>query len=216
MATSKQVKDFINQIGPIAVKVCKERGLGNAQAWTCIAQACCESAYGTSKIMKNANAFFGIKASKSWVNAAKYGGLVYNARTKECYDGKTYVNITDTFRAYKTMDDSVRDYFDLLTMNRYKASLTETTVKGAITQIKKGGYATSPTYINTIVSIYTKFQSQIEKFSVNEPVAPAVDLTKIAKEVIAGKWGNGAERKRRLTEAGYNYTEVQKLVNKMV
>ena len=37
----------------------------------------------------------------------------------------------------------------------------------------------------------------------------------IAKEVIEGKWGNGADRKSRLTAAGYNYSEVQKEVNKI-
>lgn len=37
----------------------------------------------------------------------------------------------------------------------------------------------------------------------------------IAKEVIAGKWGNGEERKQKLTAAGYSYETVQKLVNKM-
>lgn len=35
----------------------------------------------------------------------------------------------------------------------------------------------------------------------------------LADEVIAGKWGNGDERKRRLTEAGYNYSAVQSIVN---
>lgn len=35
----------------------------------------------------------------------------------------------------------------------------------------------------------------------------------IADEVIAGKWGNGEDRKKRLTEAGYNYSEVQAIVN---
>lgn len=38
----------------------------------------------------------------------------------------------------------------------------------------------------------------------------------IADEVIAGKWGNGADRKLRLTAAGYNYEEIQKIVNKKV
>ena len=38
----------------------------------------------------------------------------------------------------------------------------------------------------------------------------------IAKEVIAGKWGNGADRKARLTKAGYNYKEVQARVNKLL
>lgn len=35
----------------------------------------------------------------------------------------------------------------------------------------------------------------------------------IVKEVLAGKWGNGPERKEKLTKAGYNYTEIQKLIN---
>lgn len=39
------------------------------------------------------------------------------------------------------------------------------------------------------------------------------DLNAIADEVIAGKWGNGEDRKNRLTQAGYNYSEVQALVN---
>ena len=43
-----------------------------------------------------------------------------------------------------------------------------------------------------------------------------VDLMKIAKEVIAGKWGNGATRKERLEKAGYDYSKVQKLVNMLM
>ncbi|HOB36087.1 MAG TPA: SPOR domain-containing protein [Candidatus Avimonas sp.] len=35
----------------------------------------------------------------------------------------------------------------------------------------------------------------------------------IANEVIKGLWGNGAERRRRLAEAGYDYNEVQGIVN---
>ncbi len=34
--------------------------------------------------------------------------------------------------------------------------------------------------------------------------------------IIAGKWGNGAERKRRLEQAGYGYRQVQDEVNKVV
>ena len=40
-------------------------------------------------------------------------------------------------------------------------------------------------------------------------------VTEIAKEVIAGKWGNGADRKKRLEAAGYNYSEVQAKVNEL-
>lgn len=35
----------------------------------------------------------------------------------------------------------------------------------------------------------------------------------IANEVIKGLWGNEADRKNRLTAAGYNYSEIQKIVN---
>ena len=46
------------------------------------------------------------------------------------------------------------------------------------------------------------------------PTKKSVD--EIAREVIQGKWGNGAERKKRLTDAGYDYNEVQKKVNQMI
>ena len=36
----------------------------------------------------------------------------------------------------------------------------------------------------------------------------------LAKEVILGLWGNGAERKHRLEEAGYDYDAIQEIVNK--
>ena len=41
-------------------------------------------------------------------------------------------------------------------------------------------------------------------------------VDEIAKEVLEGKWGNGADRKKRLTEAGYNYAAVQEAVNKLL
>ena len=42
------------------------------------------------------------------------------------------------------------------------------------------------------------------------------DLEQIAREVVDGKWGNGRVRKDRLTEAGYNYHEVQAIVNRII
>lgn len=42
------------------------------------------------------------------------------------------------------------------------------------------------------------------------------DVTTVAKEVIAGKWGSGDERKKKLTAAGYNYDTVQKKVNELL
>jgi GH24 family phage-related lysozyme (muramidase) len=42
------------------------------------------------------------------------------------------------------------------------------------------------------------------------------ELEQIAHEVIDGKWGNGRTRKDKLTEAGYNYHEVQLIVNRLI
>ena len=41
-------------------------------------------------------------------------------------------------------------------------------------------------------------------------------VTEIAKEVIQGKWGNGEDRKNRLTKAGYDYQAVQAEVNRLL
>lgn len=37
----------------------------------------------------------------------------------------------------------------------------------------------------------------------------------IAREALRGDWGNGAERKKKLTAAGYDYAAVQKRVNEL-
>ena len=41
-------------------------------------------------------------------------------------------------------------------------------------------------------------------------------ITKLAWECIRGDWGNGETRKQKLTKAGYNYTEVQTEVNRLL
>lgn len=165
--TDEDIRKFITTVAPLAVQVCTERGYTNIQAWTCVAQACCESGYGTSGVMMGANAILGIKANTSWVQAAKYGGLVYNANTKECYDGKTYVNIKDTFRAYTSLLDSVRDYFDLMEHPRYRACLDAKTVSDCIMIIWKSGYATSPTYHDTVYkNFYLPNKALIEQYQV--------------------------------------------------
>ena len=47
-----------------------------------------------------------------------------------------------------------------------------------------------------------------------KPAGKSVE--ELAREVIRGNWGNGTERKQRLTEAGYDYAAVQRKVNEML
>ena len=44
--------------------------------------------------------------------------------------------------------------------------------------------------------------------------APAMKSDEVmADEVIAGRWGNGADRKERLEDAGYDYSAIQSIVH---
>ena len=45
------------------------------------------------------------------------------------------------------------------------------------------------------------------------PISSKKSNEEIANEVIAGKWGNGNDRKTRLQNAGYDYNTIQKIVN---
>ncbi len=45
---------------------------------------------------------------------------------------------------------------------------------------------------------------------------PSKNISEIAQEVLAGTWGNGSERKEKLTNAGYDYDAVQAEVNKIL
>lgn len=47
-----------------------------------------------------------------------------------------------------------------------------------------------------------------------QPSKKTVD--QVAREVIDGKWGNGEDRKKKLTAAGYDYRVVQNRVNEML
>lgn len=52
--------------------------------------------------------------------------------------------------------------------------------------------------------------------AVKTAAEPKKTVDELAREVINGKWGNGAERKNRLTAAGYDYSAVQKRVNELL
>ena len=63
---------------------------------------------------------------------------------------------------------------------------------------------------------YNAVQTEVNRLVKGKTSAPKKKSNEeIAKEVIAGKWGNGAARKKKLTDAGYNYSVIQALVNKM-
>ena len=95
---------------------------------------------------------------------------------------------------------------------------------GSINQLTALGTRNKKTIANKILQ-YTKSGGKVVKGLVTRRqkeyklfTTPVNNLNyeEIAKEVIDGKWGNGAQRKQALTKAGYDYTLVQQVVNKML
>ena len=149
MATSKQIKAFINNIAPIVQKYAKQYGY--KLSCPIIAQACIESGYGLSSLASKYNNYFGLKCGSSW------RGKSVNLQTKEEYKAGTYTTIIDNFRVYDNMDAGVKGYFDFISTNRYKNLKTATTPKQYLEYIKADGYATSSSYVAKTMDIVIKY-----------------------------------------------------------
>lgn len=207
--STAQAKAFINQIAPIIVAEGKKRGYKVFS--TVIAQAIIESASNTSVLGYKYCNYFGMKCGKSWRGAS------VNLKTKEEYTVGTLTTIKDNFRAYSSMESGVAGYYDFIQASRYANLKTASTAKQYAEYLKADGYATSSTYVNTLVSTVNKYDlTKYDTGVVNILVDDKKTDVEIALEVIDAKWGNGSERKRRLTQAGYDYSKIQAIVNQLL
>ena len=204
MASSAQAKKFINTIAPIIQEEAKKRGY--LVCSPIIAQACIESAFGTSALGYKWHNYFGMKCGSLW------RGKSINLRTKEEYNSRL-VPIRDNFRVYDSMEEGVVGYFDFISAKRYANLKTAETANEYLERIKADGYATSSAYVNTNMNCVLKYD--LEEWDWLK-VSDTKTIEEIAKEVVDGKWGNGTARKEKLTAAGYDYKAVQKAVNKML
>lgn len=206
--TSSQAKNFIKEIAPLIQAEAKKRGY--AICSTVIAQAIIESGITSTLAIKYHN-YFGMKCGSKWK------GKSVNLRTKEEYTVGTLTTIRDNFRVYDSMAEGVSGYYDFIAAKRYANLKTADSYTEYAELLKKDGYATSSTYVNTLVNTVKKYDlTKYDGGNVVSNVVTTKSNEEIAKEVLAGKWGNGAERKSRLTQAGYDYKTVQSIVNKLV
>lgn len=165
---SSSQKQFIEKIAPIVQNVNKSRGYPLYSS-VVIAQACLETGYGNSTMMMKANAIFGIKAGLSWK------GKVYSAKTKEVYNSKP-VTITDTFRAYSSLEESVNDYFNLICNNkRYSSAVHSNNFVECIHGIASGGYATDPSYANKVIQIINS-SLNLTKYDTTESIKEQAEI----------------------------------------
>ena len=184
MASSAQAKQFIQIIAPIIQEEAKKRGYQVCSP--IIAQACIESAFGTSMLGSKWHNYFGMKCGSAWK------GKSINLKTKEEYTVGTLTTIRDNFRVYGSMEDGVKGYFDFISTKRYANLKSASTPKEYLELIKKDGYATSSSYVNTNMSCITKYD--LDKYdwnnvqSVSNPYKLTVSIIKKGSKGESVKW----------------------------
>ena len=68
-----------------------------------------------------------------------------------------------------------------------------------------------------VTPLYSKIATKKAPAKKEEkPTEKKKTVLQIAREVIDGKWGNGDDRRKKLTKAGYDYDAVQKKVNELL
>lgn len=194
-----------NFINSIYEALCKYAPPYNIKCYSAIiGQAILESGWGKSKLASNFHNYFGLKCGSSWK------GKSVNMKTFEEFKAGTLTQISDNFRVFDNLESGVKGYLDFINTKRYSNLKNVSSPKEYLQNIKNDGYATSSTYVDSVMKIVTSYNLTSYDSKISK------SLEEIAKEVIAGKWGNGNERKTALTKAGYDYTTIQSLVNKLL
>ena len=139
-------QEFIETIAPIICQYAAAYGYRFPSA--IIAQACIESGFGTSSLAWKYHNYFGIK----WWRTS--GRTAVNLKTSEEYTpGVLTGGIMAGFAVASSMEDGVLMYFQFLARNsRYRNLKTATSARQYVELIKADGYATSSTYVATILN----------------------------------------------------------------
>ena len=143
-------EDFVKTIAPRILEQASQLGYKFPSA--IIAQACLESNFGESLLSKKYYNYFGLKCGSSWK------GRSVNLKTKEEYTPGTLTTIRDNFRAYSSMDDGVKGYFDFIKYKRYSNLKSATSTEDYILRIIKDGYCTSSSYFYSCLDIINYYQ----------------------------------------------------------
>lgn len=139
MALTEKQKKFITDIAGYVVKYAATYGI--AVHSPIIAQAILESGWGESRLSTEYHNYFGLKCGSKWT------GRSVNMSTKEEYEPGVLTTIKDNFRAYDSMEEGVRGYFEFIQLARYQNLKGITDPKQYLQTIKDDGYATSSTYV---------------------------------------------------------------------
>ncbi|MDD3685791.1 MAG: glucosaminidase domain-containing protein [Bacteroidales bacterium] len=135
-------EQYIGKYAEMAVKEMKRSGV---PASITLSQGMLESGNGNSYLAKDGNNHFGIKCHK-WEGEKIYAD---DDAKGEC------------FRKYKSVEESFKDHSDFLRQNsryHFLFDLEITDYKGWAKGLKQAGYATSPTYAESLIKLIEKYE----------------------------------------------------------
>lgn len=197
----KDRQEFLDRVGKTAAEYDESKTLPSVT----VAQAIVESAWGQSAPGNN---YFGIKADSSW------SGPSNNLSTQEEGAGGLYT-ITDGFRAYNTLEDSVIDHDKFLIP--YKMG-PYTTPEEQAQHLKDEGYATDSGYASKLMQIidennltkYDKFTGggDAQKYGAapSGKLPSASALKSLPKLGLFGGGDTTVLKQIASNSKGYNYT----------
>ena len=138
----------------------------------------------------------------------RYGWGVDKVTKHQDYNGK--------YCPHKTLDLGWERFIEMVEDKLSPKQKTASELAQEVLQGKWGNGTERKKKLTQAGYDYNLVQAEVNKIVKGKSSAPAKKSNEeIAREVIAGKWGNGSARKKRLTDAGYNYSVIQVLVNKM-
>ena len=138
---------FLQKLKPYVLADMKASGI---LASLTAAQAFIESNKGNSGLTQKANNLFGIKGS--------YNGQNVKMWTTEYYNGSAQ-RVLAAFRAYPSWAESIADHSDLFNrLKRYENLRGLKDYQLACKYVKDDGYATSPSYTQTLLSTINKYK----------------------------------------------------------
>ena len=146
-------EQFIAEIAKYVQKYAPQYGI--AVCSPIIAQACLESAYGTSKKAKYHN-YFGLKYRANRVTCNK--GYFSDGGSEQNGDG-TYTTLPSStaWYAFENLEKGVLGYFQFTNISTYSNLKGVTDPYTYLELIKKDGYATSLNYVKNVYNVIQKW-----------------------------------------------------------
>lgn len=162
---SYTAEQFLEIIKPMVIKDMQNTKI---LASLTAAQGLIESNKGNSGLTQKANNLFGMKG--------KYNGQYVLMDTTEYYNG-IRTTVKAEFRKYPNWQDSINDHSGLFWRSIRYANLRGCIdYKQACKNVQKDGYATSPTYANTLINTIEKYKLyQWDKEALGETSTTVID-----------------------------------------